>query len=59
MICAKSGQNYPSGSGEEVENVSLQTDGRTDGQKDGRWTIGDQKSSLELGELKKQTNYVQ
>jgi hypothetical protein len=32
MICAKSGQNWPSGSGEEVENVKVyrQTDGRTD-----------------------------
>jgi hypothetical protein len=31
MICAKSGQNWPSGSGEEVENVKVyrQTDGRT------------------------------
>jgi hypothetical protein len=30
MICAKSGWNWPSGSGEEVENVkSLQTDGQT------------------------------
>jgi hypothetical protein len=45
MICAKSGQNWPSGSGEEVENVkSLQTDGRTNG----RRTTGDQKSSLDL-----------
>jgi hypothetical protein len=29
MICAKSGQNWPSGSGEKVENVKVyrQTDG--------------------------------
>jgi hypothetical protein len=35
MICAKSGQNWPSGSGEEVENVKVyrQTDGQMD---DGR-----------------------
>jgi hypothetical protein len=33
MICAKSGWNWPSGSGEEVENVkSLQTDRRSDSQ---------------------------
>ena len=31
MLCAKFGWNWPSGSGEEDENVkSLQTDGRTD-----------------------------
>jgi hypothetical protein len=31
IICAKSGQNWSSGSGEEVENVKVyrQTDGRT------------------------------
>ena len=35
MLCAKFGWNWPSGSGEEYENVkSLQTDGRTDGQTD-------------------------
>jgi hypothetical protein len=36
MICAKSGQNWPSSSGEEVENVKVyrQTDGQTnDGQR--------------------------
>jgi hypothetical protein len=33
MICAKSGQNCFSGSGEEAE--SLQKDGQTDGQKNG------------------------
>jgi hypothetical protein len=46
MICAKSGQNWPRGSGEEVENVKVykQTDGKTDR----RRTTGDQKSSLEL-----------
>ena len=44
MLCAKFGRNWPSGSGEEDENVkSLQTDGQTD-----RRTTGDQKSSLEL-----------
>jgi hypothetical protein len=42
MICAKSGQNWPSVSGEEVENVKVYR--RTDG----RQTTGDQKSSLEL-----------
>jgi hypothetical protein len=49
MICAKSGQNWPSGSG-EVENVKVyrQTEGRTDGKIDGRRTTGDQKSPLEL-----------
>jgi hypothetical protein len=53
MICAKSGLNWPSGSGEEVENVKVhrQTVRRTD-----RQTTGDQNSSLELscssGELK-------
>ena len=45
MICGKFGWNWPSSSGEEVENVkSLQRDGQTDG----RRTTGDQKSSLEL-----------
>jgi hypothetical protein len=36
MICAKSGQNWPSGSGEEVENVKVyrQTDGQTTRQMD-------------------------
>ena len=37
MLCAKFGWNWPSGSGEEDENVkSLQTDGRTDRQTDGQ-----------------------
>jgi hypothetical protein len=46
MLCAKFGQNWSSGSGEEVKNVkSLQTD---DIQTDGRQTKSDQKSSLEL-----------
>ena len=41
----KFGWNWPSGSGEEDENVkSLQTDRQTDR----RRTTGDQKSSLEL-----------
>jgi hypothetical protein len=50
MICAKSGYNWSSGSGEEVENVKVyrRTDRWTDGQTDGRRTTGDQKSSLEL-----------
>jgi hypothetical protein len=53
MLCAKFGQNWSSGSGEEVKNVkSLQTDDRqtTDArrQTDGRQTKSDQKSSLEL-----------
>jgi hypothetical protein len=36
MICAKSGENWPGGSGEEVENVKVyrQTDGKTDGRMD-------------------------
>jgi hypothetical protein len=47
MLCAKFGQNWSSGSGEEVKNVkSLQTDDRR--QTDGRQTKSDQKSSLEL-----------
>ena len=42
MLCAKFGWNWPSGSGEEDENVKrLQTDGRTQ-------TTCDQKSSTEL-----------
>jgi hypothetical protein len=45
MIYAKSGQNWPSGSGEEVKNVKVYR------QTDGRWTKGDQKSSLELSAL--------
>ena len=40
MLCAKFGWNWPSGSGEEDENVkSLQTDRRTDRQRtDERWS---------------------
>jgi hypothetical protein len=48
MICAKSGKNWTSGSG-EVENVKFTnrwTDGRTDGT-DER-TTNDQKNSLEF-----------
>ena len=46
---AKIGWNWPSGSGEEDENVkSVQTDGWTDGQTDRRQTTFDQKSSLVL-----------
>ena len=42
MLCAKFGSNWPTGSGEEVENVKrFQTDR-------GRQTTGYQKSSLEL-----------
>jgi hypothetical protein len=51
MLCAKFGQNWSSGSGEEVKNVkSLQTTDRQtdDRQTDGRQTKSDQKSSLEL-----------
>mgnify|MGYP003691611305 CR=1 FL=1 len=49
MLCAKFNWNWPSGSGEEDENVkSLQTDRRTDGHTNRRRTTGDQKSSLEL-----------
>jgi hypothetical protein len=46
MICAKFGQNWPSGSEEEVENVKAYR--QTDRQTDGRRTTGDQNSSLEL-----------
>ena len=39
LLCAKFGWNWPSGSGEEDENVkSLQTDGQTEGRTDGRTT---------------------
>ena len=52
MQCAKLGWNWPSGSGDEIENVKSFTDGRTDGRTNGRTdrrrTTGDQKSSLEL-----------
>ena len=49
MLCAMIGWNWPSGSGEEDENVkSLQTDRRTDKQADRRRMTGDQKSPLEL-----------
>ena len=61
MLCAKFGWNWPSGSGEEVENVkSLQTDRQTDGQTDGqtdRQTTNDRWSekltwAFSSGELK-------
>ena len=40
MLCVKFGLNWPSGSGEEDENVkSLQTDGRTDGRTDVTFTL--------------------
>jgi hypothetical protein len=42
IICAKSDQNWPCGSGEEVENVKVYKHA------DGRRTTRDQKSSLEL-----------
>ena len=43
MLCAKFGWNWPSGSGEEDENVkSLQTDGQTDRQTDGQTDDGRQ-----------------
>ena len=48
ILCAKFGWNWPSGSGEEDENVKSFTDGRTDRQTDSRRTTVDQKSSLEL-----------
>ena len=39
MLCAKFGWNWPSGSGEEVENrKSLQTDRQTDRRTDGQTT---------------------
>jgi hypothetical protein len=41
MICAKSGQNCPTGSGKEVENVKVCS--QTDGTTDRRQTTGDQK----------------
>ena len=50
MLCAKFGLNWPSGSGEEYENVkSLLTDGQTD---DGRQAI---RKSWELKWAKNQT----
>ena len=50
MLCAKFGWNWPSGSGEEDENVkSLQTDGRTDRQTDaGRQVIRKAHLSFQL-----------
>ena len=46
MLCTKFGWNWPSGSGEEDENVkSLQTDGQTDRQTDRR-------TAFSSGELK-------
>ena len=43
MLCAKFGLNWPSGSGEEDENVkSLQTDRQTDGRTDGQTDDGRQ-----------------
>ena len=50
MLYAKLGWNWPSGSGEEVENrKSLQTDGRTDGQTDdGRQVIRKAHLSFQL-----------
>jgi hypothetical protein len=49
MICAKCGSNWPSGSGEEVENSkSLHTDGRT---------TGDQKN-FSSGEVKISNQYI-
>jgi hypothetical protein len=43
MICANFGNNWPSSSGEEKENVKVLTERRTD-----RQTKGNQKSSLEF-----------
>ena len=50
MLCAKFGWNWPSGSGEEDENVkSLQTDRQTDGQTDaGRQVIRKAHLSFQL-----------
>ena len=50
MLCAKFGWNWPSGSGEEVENrKSLQTDGQTDGRTDaGRKAIRKAHLSFQL-----------
>ena len=48
MLWAKLGWNLPSGSREDENVKSLQTDKWTDGQMDGWQTPGDQKSSLEL-----------
>ena len=61
MLCAKFGWNWPSGSGEEDENVkSLPTDGRTDGRTD-RQTTDDRWSekltwAFSSGGLKKVKN---
>ena len=58
MLCAKFGWNWPSGSGEEDENVkSLQTDGQTDRRTD-RQTTDDRWSekltwAFSSGELKR------
>ena len=52
MHFAKFGRNWHSGSRKEILKIIRQSilasDGRTDGQMDGRRTTGDQKSSLEL-----------
>ena len=48
MLCAKFDWNWPSGSGEDENVKSLQTDRQTDGRTDRRRTTGDQKSSLEV-----------
>ena len=54
MHFAKIGRNWHSGSRKEIFKIIRQieciltSDGRTDGQMDGRRTTGDQKSSLEL-----------
>ena len=55
MLCAKFGWNWPSGSGEEDENVkSLQTDGQTDRRTDdGRQVIRKAHLSFQLRWAKK------
>ena len=55
MLCAKFGWNWPSGSGEEVENrKSLQTDRQTD---DGRQVIRKAHLSFQLRWAKNQRDY--
>ena len=58
MICAKVGWNWPSGSGEEDENVkSLQTDRQTDGRTDdGQQVIRQAHLSFQLRWAKKPFN---
>ena len=57
ILCAKFGWNWPSGSGDEDENVkSLQTDGRTDVLTDGGTDDGQQ--VIRKAHLSFQQNYL-